>query len=205
MNDTEVITAVTEPFAGVHMTAPLGTVVRRGRVLRRRRRLPGLAGAAALAAGLALAVTALLPGGGAAPARAAAWSVTLRPNGAVAVTIRQLRDPARLQQKLRADGVPANVSVQKGRRGPGNGYVFNWKVPSCYVYGIGSGTRYPMSLWRKIFYGQHKRPTGWTFWIHPSAIPPGLGIAVQADWAGPHGIAGLALDLVKASPQCTGS
>jgi hypothetical protein len=64
MNDNEVITAVKEPFVGVHMTASLDTIVRRGRVLRRRRRLPGLAGAAAaVSAAAAVAIVTLGPTG----------------------------------------------------------------------------------------------------------------------------------------------
>jgi hypothetical protein len=62
MNDQDVFTSVKERFGGVRMTTPLDTVTRRGRALRSRRLGTGLAGGAAAASGLALAVTALVPG-----------------------------------------------------------------------------------------------------------------------------------------------
>src|SRR5438045_1879451 len=111
MNDQDVITAVRETFGDVHMGTPLGTVTRRGRALRARRRGAGLAGAAAAAGGVALTVTSLLPGtgavtatgshhghgratvqrpGGGVSATLTAWTVTRRAGGAIAVTIRDL-------------------------------------------------------------------------------------------------------------------
>jgi hypothetical protein len=45
----------------VPMTTPVDQIISRGRSVRARRRLPGIGGALALAAGAALAVTALLP------------------------------------------------------------------------------------------------------------------------------------------------
>jgi hypothetical protein len=63
MNDDTLITAVREPFTGVHMNIPVEQIVSRGRAVRARRRIPGMAGALAVAAGAALAVTALLPAG----------------------------------------------------------------------------------------------------------------------------------------------
>lgn len=86
----------------------------------RRRWLPPLALTGAVVATVtAVVALALIAGsrpttvhtrrGGPAPATLAAWTVTREPNGLVAVTIRQLRDPAGLWRMLRADGVPANV------------------------------------------------------------------------------------------------
>ena len=40
----------------------------------------------------------------------AAWTVVKQADGDVAVTIRELRDPAGLQRTLRADGIPASVT-----------------------------------------------------------------------------------------------
>ena len=58
MNDDELITAVREPFTAVHSTTPVEQIVSRSRAIRARRRIPGVAGALAVAAGAALAVTA---------------------------------------------------------------------------------------------------------------------------------------------------
>ena len=110
MNDDTLMTAVREPFTAVHMDTPVEQIVRRGRAVRARRRVLGLAGAAAVAAGATVAVTALLPAGHPAGAQLAAWTVTGQANGTIDVTIRELRDAARLQSTLRADGVPASVT-----------------------------------------------------------------------------------------------
>src|SRR5215472_14755928 len=135
MNDQDVITADRETFDGVRMSTPLDTVSGRARALRARRRWSGLAAGATAAGGLAVAVTSLLPatstvtatgthhkpgkltvrtpGGSAVSAALDAWTVTRRPGGAIAVTIRNLRDPAGLQRALRADGVPARVTYPR--------------------------------------------------------------------------------------------
>lgn len=39
-----------------------------------------------------------------------AWTVASQPNGSIQVTVSELRDPAGLQSKLRADGIPASVT-----------------------------------------------------------------------------------------------
>jgi hypothetical protein len=83
MNDDELITAVKESVTRVHMDIPAGQIVSRSRAIRARRRIPAVAGALAVAAGTALAVTALLPSGHqpSHPARAqlAAWTVVKQP------------------------------------------------------------------------------------------------------------------------------
>jgi hypothetical protein len=121
----EVITMVREPFAGVRMTIPAGAVIARGRSIRRHRRQGLAAAGAAAAAAVALVIFAVLPGQGTRPAavRLAAWTVTTEPSGIVAVTIRDLRDPAGLQRALQAHGVPAIVRFH-----PGGGPV---SVSSC--------------------------------------------------------------------------
>ena len=120
MNDPDVLTAVKASYAGIHMDVPLDVIVRRGRRLRARRRLPGLAVAAATVAALALAVAALIPGSGRATApggstgteRLAAWTVVSQRGGSVKVILRgaHIRDVAGLQDKLRSDGIPARVA-----------------------------------------------------------------------------------------------
>jgi hypothetical protein len=62
MNDDDLMTAVRNSFTSVHVTTPVEQITRRGRALRARRRIPALAGALAVAAAAALAVTSLHPG-----------------------------------------------------------------------------------------------------------------------------------------------
>jgi hypothetical protein len=175
-----------------------------------------LAGAVAIAACVALAVAFLLPGGtgnGAGTARLAAWTVVKQPGGSVMVTLHEVRDPARLQRTLRADGIPAHV--YSGHKDPG------LDIPGCRVYGLGVPGGTPLSLWRKIFYGPHTKVTTYNFWVYPSAIPRGFGVNITIN-VGPgkltnnprdqrpgadtgYGVDGIGLFLVKASPRCTGS
>lgn len=169
-----------------------------------------LAGAAGIAAGVAVAVAALLPGGtgnSTGTTRLAAWTVVKQPDGGVMVTLHQLREPAQLRQlqrTLRADGIPAHVSYTRSTS-------VNWRIPGCHVYPLGGPRGTPLRLWRKVFYGPHARPLGYRFWIYPAAIPHGQGVALYIHYLpagssspGRPGI-GYSLDLVKASPQCTGS
>jgi hypothetical protein len=109
MNDNDLLTAVKEDFAAVRMDVPSQVIMRAGTSRRRRRRAQGLATIALTAAGLGLAIATLTPGVSAGNARLAAWTVTRQPDGAVAVTIRQLQDIPGLQQQLNADGVPTVV------------------------------------------------------------------------------------------------
>jgi hypothetical protein len=206
MNDAEVITAVKASYAEIHMDVPLDVIVRRGRRLRARRRLPGLAGAAGTVAALALAVAALVPGGGSAGVpggstgteRPAAWTVVSEQGGSVKVTLRwpHIRDVAGLQNRLRADGIPARVARIGYLRPP-------LTVPGCHVFGDWSAGPGGIShtLWRRIFYGPHTgQQSNHAFWVYRSAIPPGLGVLVDIYYDGTFG-----LYVVKASPRCTGT
>jgi hypothetical protein len=206
MNDAEVITAVKASYAGIHMDVPLDVIVRRGRRLRAHRRLPGLAVAAVIVAALALAVSALVPGSGGAGVpggstgteRPAAWTVVSQPNGSVRVALRWpgIRDEAGLQDRLRADGIPARVARFRYLHPPLN-------VPGCHVFGDWSTGPGGISsaLWHKIFYGPHTgQQSNHAFWVYRSAIPRGLGVLVDIYYDGTFG-----LYVVKASPQCTGT
>jgi hypothetical protein len=219
MNDNELITVVRESFTGVHTTTPVEQIVSRGRTVRARRRIPALAGAVAVVAGAALAVSTLLPGSHQAspqppPAQLAAWTVIKQADGTVRVTIRELRNPAGLQSKLREDGVPASVTLI-GRENP-----------SC--------RRYPVSraLAHRVFSRtlkfipppHHGPPTGTPLsrvgpvvimLIHPSALPSGAGVQLATSFTllppvvangGVHHVArlGAELNLVYASRACTG-
>jgi hypothetical protein len=220
MNDDELITAVKESVTGAHLEVPVDRIVNRSRAIRARRRVTGASGALAVAAGAALAVTALLPGGhpahpqppaaqpahaqppAAQPAHAqlAAWTVVKQADGNIAVTIREWRDPAGLQRTLRADGLPAVVTP------PPN--------PACRVYHTS-----PRALMRVVTMQTPPwiRGSRVVLVIHPAALPPGLGLSISIPPPGTHpvlpgqmkrvppGALPLPYGLVQASRQCTGS
>lgn len=71
----------------------------------RRARIGVLASAGVLAAAAAVAAPVLVGQ----PGSSAAWAVEARSDGSVEVTIRQLRDPAGLERRLAAAGIPAYV------------------------------------------------------------------------------------------------
>src|SRR6516162_6549728 len=114
MTDNDLITAVRESFTGVRSATGVDRIENRGRALRTRRRAAGLAGAVAVGAAAAVAVTALGPAGHQPSHQGgiqlAAWTVVRQADGTIEVTLRQLRDPAGLQRTLRADGLPAAVT-----------------------------------------------------------------------------------------------
>jgi hypothetical protein len=199
MNDEQVLTAVrrsliaeTGDLAGMDMGRPAEEVMARGQVLRhrilRRRRAFGLAGALAVAA--ALAVTALLPGSHQPSVRLAAWTVAEQPGGNISVTIRELQNPAGLQSKLRADGVPASVTF------------IGHQNPSCQTYPAS------LALISEVFpsQGPPPGPSG-VIVINPSARPAGTGVYLDAtQQPQPAGASiSIGVGLVHASQLCTGS
>ena len=214
MNDNELITAVRESVADVRSATPVARIISRGRAVRARRRIPGVAGALVVAAGTALAVTTLLPsghpgrpasGGHPAGARLAAWTVARQANGDIDITINQLQNPAGLQSTLRADGLPVTVSFS----GPP-------LSASCQSYDAPKDVLRAVAQWNGSAF----------LVINPQALPSGTGVAIFDDpGAGipspspgtpgsghpagisgpPAGIAGpLSVGLVYASQQCTG-
>jgi hypothetical protein len=193
MNDSELLTAVRESFTDVHSATPAEQIMKRGRTVRARRRIPVAAGALAAAAGAAVALTALLPASQAArqpTARLAAWTVVKQANGDIEVTISQLRDPAGLQRTLISDGVPASVTF----RGQSN--------PAC----VSPPIHLSEQQLHSIFTAQLHRgsTTGDAFSINPSAIPSGLGVQISSTnaSAAPEHI--IEVGIVQASQQCTG-
>ncbi len=188
MTDDDLITLVREQRSNVHMDTPVEQIVGRGRTLRARRRLPGVAaGALAVAAVAVLAVTALQPTGHQAgpqpPVHLTAWTVTKQADGTITVTVRQLRDPQGLQRTLRADGVPASVTF------------FGHEPRACQRY-----PKMSAILMAEVF-GGHGPPLV----IHPKALPHGAGIQLNPGHY-PHGAPiALAAGLVQASPGCTGT
>ena len=186
MTDEELMTMVGEQRSSVPMTTPVEQIISRGRTVRTRRRIPGVAGALAGAAAVALAVAALLPAGHQAnrlpPLQLAAWTVVKHADGKVVVTVRQLRDPAGLQRTLRADGVPATVTF------------FGQEPRACRNYPLDP------ALLHRIF-GFNQPPLV----IHASALPDGTGVQLNPGHYPPGGPIALAVGLVHASQRCTGS
>jgi len=218
MNDNELMTAVRQSFTGVHVTTPVEQVTRRGRAVRARRRLPALAGALAVAAGAAVAVTSIHPGTPQAShqptAPLAAWTVAKQSDGTIQVTIRQLSNPAGLQRQLRADGVPASVTL------------IGQQNPTCRPYPasrtlLDSVMTHTFEI---LPTAHHGPPTGLpgsalnlviVMEIHPVALPRGTGVQLATTFTllppvttngGTQHVARahLAMGLVYASPQCTG-
>jgi hypothetical protein len=172
---------VREDFAAVRMGVPAELILADGRSRRRRRRCAqGLAVAAVLAAGLGLGVSALASGasvpgapaehtiahrpsprGHTRDATLAAWTVVVQPDGAVAVTIHDLRNIAGLQQRLNAADVHA-VVYARVRRLPG---CLNWQQAGR----LGAIVTSKVALRADDVY----------FVIHPAVIP--LGSTLQID------------------------
>jgi hypothetical protein len=127
MNDNELITLVRESVADVHSTTPITQIISRGQTMRRRRRLARSAGfgvtGIAAAGALFLALTGVL-GANPSPSTGAARStrttgaiqtvgfvLTASRNGTLSLTMKQMLDPAALQQALAQHGVPALVKT----------------------------------------------------------------------------------------------
>ena len=196
MNDDELITMLREQRDKVPMNTPVEQIISRGRVVRARRRVPVVAGALGAAAAVAFAVTAALPASHPASgpgAQLAAWTVAKQADGSIRVTIRELRDPAGLQHTLRADGVPASVTFT-GQRDP-----------VCQGYPGGGSQSQRRHLLSSVATPAEGRNA---MVIHPSALPSGAGLQIDAlfqHYPGPRGSFQVGVGLVQASPQCTGS
>jgi hypothetical protein len=192
MNDEELVSAVRRSVADVRMGVPAGQVAGRGRAIRSRRVMRGAALALALAAGLAVAVAALVPSGRPGSDQAAAglpaWTVVRQSDGSISITIRQLRDPAGLQGTLRGDGLPA-VVVGLGGQPPAG----------CRDYPPVS-----RALASSIFRPQRPgaRAGGTVLVIDPSALPGGAGVQLAPTVSA--GRIHVSIDLVYATAQCTG-
>jgi hypothetical protein len=188
MNDSELITMVRESVTDVHTATPVEHILRRGRLVRARRRIAGLIAALAAAGGTAAAVTALLSAGHPASyqprARLAAWTVVRLPGGDISVTIHEMFYPAGLQRKLRAVGVPASVTFG-GRHSPS----------SCRSYPASR------ALLADVFPPDPGNPTA-AIVIRPSALPAGAGVYID-DTSNPYGYVGLTTGLVHTGKRCT--
>jgi hypothetical protein len=215
MNDEELITVVREQRNRVHMTAPVEQVISRGRAVRARRRIPAVAGALAVVAAVTvLAVTRFAPASdqptphpGPQPGvHLVAWTVVKQADGTVRVTIREFINPAGLQSKLRADGIPASVTF------------IGQENPACRPYPASPALR--GSIFSHTFEyiaPPHQGPPTTmppqvglvpVLLIHRPALPRGVGVQFASVFTPPSSGAAHAtvrLDLVYASPRCTGS
>lgn len=161
MDDNDLLAAVREDFAGVRMNTEAGAVMADGGSLRRRRnrhRVYG-AGVTALAAVAAISGVTLASGAsgtsGTSHAQLTAWTVQKQADGTIDVTIHDLLDLAGLQQKLNADGVPAEVITDAHYPASCVNYPA-MKEDMASVITLGPGV-----------------PGGYAFVIHPAAIPSG--------------------------------
>jgi hypothetical protein len=131
-------------------------------------------------------------------ARLAAWTVTKEGDGGIFLKIRELRDPAALQRRLRADGVPASVVFHPG---PPVDVVNAWrfvhfKNNPCQEYSGGEGQAQNVMRGGSPLTGM---------FLYPSAIPNGAGVQIVATENGGGPPFPIFEWLVQASPQCTGS
>ncbi len=222
MND-DLMAAARDCFGGIHMTVAEQQIISRGRAVRARRHRSRLAaGALAGLAACALAVTALLPAGqpGTSSIRLDAWTVKKEANNSVHVTIRQLRDPARLQATLRADGIPASVTGSgpnphcrpvgdnestKTRNGPASAPA---TPPAASGWRGGFG---PGSPFQTTAGADSDNAKAVALIIKPAGIPAGVGLEIYS-LGGPSPpayrsdpLSRIRLAVVQASPGCTGS
>ncbi len=192
MNDDELATVVKASVTDVHMTIPADQIISRSHAIRKRRRIPGLAAGMGVVAAAVLAVTALLPGHSATVRPGiylSAWTVVKHADGTVYVRINQLRDPAGLQRKLRADGVPASVVF---------GNPPNVQLEPCQWYHGNHAGLLPKVV-PSIAPGQ---PPGHAILaIDPSALPAGAGVQIIT----PTNLSRIGVRLVATSQGCTGS
>jgi hypothetical protein len=189
-------------------------VIRQGDRRRRRsimaRSFGGLA-VAGVAAAAVLAVTGPVPparpAGPQPTAQLAAWTVVRQADGNISVTIRELKDPAGLQRTLRADGVPASVTLvdQQNR--------------ACRYYPGGTPRQGITPLLKAVFPVPYKHlsltpprmqptqggpptpPGSSAVVIDPSALPGNAGVQLGV---ARNGKALLLPQLVYSSAQCTG-
>jgi hypothetical protein len=151
-------------------------------------------------------------------ARLAAYAVSRRADGSIQITFfGDLRDPAGLQAKLRADGVPASVTF------------IGQQNPACQVITgtvLNGKPQQPAALKSVLPAAPHKglkpahekaSPQVDAMVIKPSALPSGDGLQIAVmpgippgpggPWPYPKGSGQpvTEVNLVVASPQCTGS
>jgi len=204
VNDTDLTMLVRDAVRDTRMTVPESDITRRARRLRTRRRVmaggavsAGLAAAALAVATLAAPASTPVTG----PAQLTAWTVTKDPGGVIDVTIHELKDPAGLQARLRADGVPVIVSpvsptpvcnpyYSDGRFIPPQYLLKAVHSPWTHSYDNGSVT------------ASVTGPSDLTLVLRPALMP--RGTAFQLGTLKGNVYVVVAFGLVKTSPACTG-
>lgn len=183
MNDHELLAKIKEQRATIPMAVPVEQIIRRGRIMRARRRVP----AVAMLAAAALAAVVLQPSGHPAGTgiQLADWTVVKQTDGTVDLSIRELHNPGGLQRALRDDGVLASIIFKDSSHDQPN---------PCESYG------HPELLQKVVTLTAPERPkqNAIAMTIQPGALPSGTGvqiIIIQSN-VGVH--------LVAASPACTG-
>ena len=132
------------------------------------------------------------------------WTVLKQADGTVLVKIREFRDPAGLQSRLRADGVPASVTFNPANLvGKGAWAIVHFKGNPCQEYSGGEGQA------QNVVTGGSPFTVG--MFVRPSAIPRGAGVQFVVSrnigyYSPQHGGPFDLFEwLVQPSPQCTGS
>jgi hypothetical protein len=209
VNDTDLATLVRDAMRDTHMTVPERDITRRARTLRTRRHVAaggavsgGLAAALAVAA---LAAPASSPATGHAQnaAQLTAWTVTRDPGGVIDVTIRELKDPAGLQARLRADGVPVNVSFSGPNLACEPYYPDYRYIPPMPPRHVGKPANYDLPWTQSYDNGSVTvsvtSPSDLTLALRPARMPRGTAFQIVT-------LRGsvTAWGLVKTSPACTG-
>jgi hypothetical protein len=209
MNDDDLITAVRQGASGVRMSVPTERIISRSHQIRAGRRLRAAAAVLATATVLVVAVMALANPAPtrSSPVRLTAWTVVSRPDGVVAVTIRELRDPAGLARRLRADGIPASITYHgypntACRLYPADG----WRYARVFPPIIRGRSRPAKRLYGLVPPRSKRLPPGDSddgfiaIWI--PALPRGAGVQFGATVR--HGrLIISAPKLVYAKPACT--
>jgi hypothetical protein len=105
------LASIKDSLTDVHMDRPAEAIIAQARGRRLRRGLAGIsAGGLALGIGLALTLSSSPSAARTVHVNLEAWSVNATSAGLVKVTIRQLKDPARLSQTLADAGVPVRLT-----------------------------------------------------------------------------------------------
>lgn len=137
-------------------------------------------------------------------------TVVKQADGTVFVKIREFRDPAGLQRKLGADGVPASIIFIQDLVTHGN-RVVNIKTYPCRQFNGGHWSEGRLLKVAHLLDPRAAHPFQHGLVIHPSALPRHAGvqfcITTNLGYSSPehHGGTLFLEGLVQASPQCSGS
>jgi hypothetical protein len=202
-----------ESLADVHMTTSVETITRRGRTRRWRHRTAGLVGATAVAVAAAVGGAVAMapsshPSAAHPAARLAAWTVVRHADGTIYVTIRELSDLAGLQRTLRADGVPASVTLTAQRNHachvyPDPGATGPEAIVREFTPQLGATSKLALSLTGNT--AGFPAAGADVLYIDPSSLPHGAGLQITTNDAPPGPSFMVSVGLVSASGACTGS